>query len=348
VIAQIKAASWKVLAGLYRTSGLRRIRHPGRAAILTYHRVVSDGMLQEGGIQAGMYVRRSTFDAHLAYLRAHFQVVSLEFLLDVWKAGELDGAKSYCAITFDDGWRDNFQEAFPLLKKHGVPATIFLTTDYIGTEQWFWPDQVIFLLERVQDRPLAARVAAGKVLQEALGLSAMTEDGRYRDVDPNDLYDHDAIVELCKQKDVETIRVFIEKLSRAVEVGVPARRVLLTWDEVREMASCGVSFGSHSSSHRILTRIPTADARHELTGSWTALVKEGIKPIPVFCYPNGNYNPEVQALVKESGYLAATSCDSGLEGRTPKDLYALRRITMHEGLASSPSLFRLSLSGLRP
>jgi peptidoglycan/xylan/chitin deacetylase (PgdA/CDA1 family) len=349
VVASIKTASWKILAGLYQVSGLPKLRHRGRVSILTYHRVVSDDMLRQDSIQAGMYVRTPTFDTHLAYLCKHFDVVSLETLLELWRASRLDDGKSYCVITFDDGWRDNYQQAFPLLKKHRIPATIFLATDYVGTARWFWPDQLMFLLEKTREKinSAAARAAVSAVFEETLGLTPAAGNGIYRRSGSNEMLDHDAVVELCKRAHIETIQRLIERLSRAIEVELPDRRVLLNWDEVREMAAHGVTFGSHSCSHRILTQIALAEARRELAGSWNAMLQEGIKPVPVFCYPNGDYQPDIQALVRETGYLAATCCDPGSEGSEPADPYALKRISLHEDISSSASLFGLALSGLR-
>jgi peptidoglycan/xylan/chitin deacetylase (PgdA/CDA1 family) len=325
------------------------MRHRGRVVILTYHRVVSDEMLRQEVIQAGMYVRTTTFAAHLAYLREWFEVVSLDRLLDLWRGGEIDHAKRYCAITFDDGWRDNYQEAFPLLKKYGLPATIFLATDYVGTAQWFWPDQLMLLLEQARGSTCLSsrRAAALAVLLEIMELVPMPIDGVYRDLRSSEVLDHDGVIELCKLRDAGIVRKLIDRLSQAIEVALPTRRVLLNWDEVRDMAAQGVTFGSHSKSHRILTTIPAPDVRDEIAGSWDVIRRQGVNAIPVLCYPNGDYNSAIQTMAKEAGYLAATSCDPGLEGTAPGDAYALKRLSVHEDVTSSASLFGLMLSGLR-
>ena len=65
---------------------------------------------------------------HIRYLRAHYDVVPLEDLIST-------GSDNACAITFDDGWRDNYVTAFPILRAHGVPATIFLATNLVGTDR---------------------------------------------------------------------------------------------------------------------------------------------------------------------------------------------------------------------
>jgi peptidoglycan/xylan/chitin deacetylase (PgdA/CDA1 family) len=128
---------------------------------------------------------------------------------------------------------------------------------------------------------------------------------------------------------------------------LPTHRVLLNWDEVREMAGKGVTFGSHSVSHRIMTQIPLSDVKMELINSRKTLLEQGINPVPVFCYPNGNFDRDIQGLVRESGYQAAVGCEVGLEPDRPNDLFALRRISVHEDRSASLPLLAFTLSGFR-
>jgi peptidoglycan/xylan/chitin deacetylase (PgdA/CDA1 family) len=102
-----------------------------KALVLMYHRVVAPHDVP-ADIDPGMYVTTDAFERHLQYLAAHHEVVTLEALFE-WLVGRRQFAKIPCAITFDDGWRDNYEEAFPLLTRYGLPATIFLITDHVGT-----------------------------------------------------------------------------------------------------------------------------------------------------------------------------------------------------------------------
>jgi len=349
VVANLKAAVWRILAGLYFVSGLPHFRHRGRVAILTYHRVVSDQMPRDECIQPGMYVRERSFEAHIAYLRKRFDIISLHELLDLWRTNRLKNDRCYCVITFDDGWRDNYQCAFPVLMKYRIPATIFLATDYIGTARWFWPDQMMLLLEKGRQDTTGAgdRQAFSTVLAETIGVTLSQADRVFRHGESGDPIDPDAIIEFCKEVEVDRICQIIDRLSRALHMEPPTQRVLLNWDEVREMAGKGVTFGSHSCSHRIMTLIPLSEARTELINSRQALLQQGIKPVPVFCYPNGNFNQDIQALVRECGYDAAVGCGLGLERERPDDLFALKRISLHEDSTASVPLLTLALSGIR-
>ncbi len=325
------------------------IRHRGRVVILTYHRVVSDHMVQDEHIQPGMYVRGQSFEAHITYLRKRFSIISLDELLSLWQTNRLKSHQSYCVITFDDGWKDNYQFAFPVLMKYRIPATIFLATDFIGTSRWFWPDQMMLLLEkgRQHTTDAADRKAVSAILAETIGVTLSAEEGIFRRVESGDLIDPDVIIEFFKGVEVDRIHRIIDRLSRALHMDLSTQRVLLNWDEVREMAGKGVTFGSHSGSHRIMTQIPLSEVKTELIDSRKTLLQQGIKPVPVFCYPNGNFDRDIQELVRESGYLAAVGCEVGLERDKPSDLFALKRISLHEDSSASVPLLAFALSGFR-
>ena len=306
-------------------------------------------MVQNEHIQPGMFVQAHTFEAHISYLRKQFHIISLDELLDLWQTNRLKSDRSYCVITFDDGWKDNYQLAFPVLVKYRIPATIFLATDFIGTDRWFWPDQMMLLLEKARQHTTgtADRKAISTVLTETIGVTLSAADGNFRRVELEDPIDLDAIIELCKEVEVDRIHQMIDRLSRALHMDLPTQRVLLNWGEVREMAGKGVTFGSHSSSHRIMTQISLSEVKTELIDSRKTMLQQGINPVPVFCYPNGNFDRDIQELVRESGYLAAVGCEVGLERNRPGDLFALKRISLHEDSSASVPVLALTLSGFR-
>jgi len=306
-------------------------------------------MVRAEHIQPGMYVRVESFEAHATYLREQFVVLSLVDLLEQWRTNGLDPDKRYCVITFDDGWHDNYSYAFPVLKKYDLPATIFLATDYIGTSRWFWPDELGYVLGRAREK--MAKGDCARALASVLAERSFA-DGTTMPTFPlftksNGSVDSDLLIEQCKHLPSETISGFIHRLSQVLEVRLPNLRVILDWNEVKEMAKHNVTFGAHSCSHRILTNIPLAEVEDELVKSREALREHGLSPVPVFCYPNGNFDSEIQKLTQATGYLGAVGCEIGLEGRRPQDAFALRRISMHEDAALSDSLFALTLSGLR-
>ena len=349
MIARLKAATWRALGGLYSVSGLSQFRHQGRVIVLTYHRVVSQKVVNCEHIQPGMYVLEESFAAHIAYLRERFTILSLDELLDLWRTNQFKSDRSYCVITFDDGWRDNYQFAFPILRMYAVPATIFLATDFIGTTRWFWPDRMMLVLERAraQTSGPTIRNEVSAMLADTVGVRQSADDGSFLSLKSGMPIDSGAVIELCKEVEVDEIEALIDRLGRVLCLDGPSERVLLDWTEVREMAAQGVSFGSHSCSHRILTNIPLSEVSRELIESRNTILQHGVTPSSAFCYPNGNFNPGIQALVRESGYRAAVGCEIGLEDDHPGDPYALCRISLHEDATASVPLLSLALSGFR-
>ena len=106
----------------------RRLRgKSGGVPILMYHRVLPDDAPVDG-IEPGMYVRTSTFEKHVAWLAARYALVTLAEAIDAPRAGR---SRPAAVITFDDGWRDNLVEAWPVLERHGARATIFLVADWV-------------------------------------------------------------------------------------------------------------------------------------------------------------------------------------------------------------------------
>jgi len=155
-----KDAIRNVCAGLYCRSGLNELLHRGKAVILVYHRVLRLEDLDES-IQPGMYVLDDVFDQQMRFLKEAFEIVPLADLLARWRTGVWDRRNRYCVITFDDGWLDNYLFAYPVLRRYGIPATIFLPTAFIGTSAWFWWDELSYVLPRYWLTPRAKQTAAG-------------------------------------------------------------------------------------------------------------------------------------------------------------------------------------------
>ena len=95
--------------------------------------------LHKHWVQPGMYVETGVFEQHVQFLREHFYVLSFHELLTRWESRDWDDDRRYCVITFDDGWLDNYQNAYPILRKYRIPATIFFAYEFCGYHEWFWP-----------------------------------------------------------------------------------------------------------------------------------------------------------------------------------------------------------------
>jgi hypothetical protein len=112
-----------------------------KAAIFTYHRVLPTAEANRLGVEPGMFVSPETFARHAQWLADEFAVVPLGDLITSLNQGKALPARA-CAITFDDGWLDNYTYAWPVLSQFGLPATIFLVAGRVGTEGGFWTDEI--------------------------------------------------------------------------------------------------------------------------------------------------------------------------------------------------------------
>jgi peptidoglycan/xylan/chitin deacetylase (PgdA/CDA1 family) len=283
----------------------------GRVLILMYHRVIPRGEVHATFVQPGIYVTPETFDRHLRFLSTHFDVLSFADLLLMWDAAHWDADARYCVITFDDGWLDNYAHAYPLLRSYGLPATIFLPTDLVGTSQWLGCDRLGTLLQR-----------RGRGTAE----------------------EWDALVERAKTLTDQARNTMIDDLEREVGGQYLARRRFVDWEQVREMSCCGVSFGSHTRTHAILPRLDGGALERELRGSLEMLERQGVNRVPVLAYPNGDHTDTVVAAARAAGYRAAVTTIPGFEGRCPSDPLRLKRIGVHDDVSRSGPLLALHLA----
>jgi len=336
----LKSSLRHTAAVVHHRCGIYKARLRNRLAILTYHRVLSDKMHNVGDVQPGMYVSSDTFERQMKFLTTECRVLSLVELLGLWQTGEWDPRQRYCAVTFDDGWVDSWDIAFPILQRYQVPATIFLATDWIGSTKWFWPERLSYVVRRVSWS--GAHEASVRSAAAALGEPHRRFAGLLSGIR---LWGIDATIEAMKDIQGDQLDKCVDWLTGLFQVEIPGERHMMNWDEVRNMSEAGIAFGSHSATHRILTTLSQADVDMELTRSMEKLLLERVNAVPVFCYPNGNFRADIASRVKAAGYRSALTTQYGLEGPCPRDLFALKRITMHQGITATLPLFIFHLSG---
>jgi peptidoglycan/xylan/chitin deacetylase (PgdA/CDA1 family) len=307
----------------------------GKVLILMYHRVVSDKELGRYFIQPGMYVKHDVFEKQIQFLKQHFIILSFTDFLSLSKENKLNQKRRYCIVTFDDGWLDNYIYAYPILTKYQITATIFLATSFIGTNRWFWSDKLGYLLKHYYKIPIT---------QGNRGLEFLHDSSIQW---ANHKVEIDTVIEKCKEYTENQLHEIIDGMTKTLGADVPDEPLFLTWDMVEDMSRHGISFGSHSSSHKILTRYPLDDVRKELEESKQVLMTKRVSYVPVFAYPNGNYNHQIQKMVRDCGYAAAPTTEFGFENCSSPSLLSLRRINIHNDVTTTLPLFTLHLSGLR-
>jgi len=299
--------------------------------VLAYHRVLAR-QREDLPIQDGMYVLPEVFEKHLEYLKNHYNLISLDKLVSV-----LNGNGCFnkdCHITFDDGWQDNFANAFPILRKHGIPATVFLTTDFISTSKWFWPEKILYLLaqNRLPEIEELSLLESKKILS-IIFLQNVSLEKRIN-----------AAIEFLKDKPMPTIGSVIEDLKIASGINnFPSKRLLLNWDEVREMGTGDITFGSHTRTHAILTNLDNDDdIAVELEQSKAEIEDQTGQEVKSFCFPNGNSNNKLIRYVKRCGYVCSFAGGYGkIDHKT--DRYFLKRIGIHNDVTETIPMFACRL-----
>jgi hypothetical protein len=218
---------------------------------------------------------------------------------------------------------------------------VFLPTDFIGTEKWFWTDRLAHMLLKAEVRfktqIRSLPPAKNKVVNTIETLSGSAD---------NIL---ETAIELLKGQSVEKIEDALSEFSQRWEVvNKPEGRAFLTWKEVRKMGRSGlISYGSHTVKHKILTQLKDQEVGDELERSKKELIERcAVSPsfIP-FCYPNGNHNDRIAMLVKEAGYHLAVTTKHGYN-RSGCDSFKLSRIGVHQDVSSTMAMYGCRLTSL--
>lgn len=220
-----------------------------------------------------------TFRRQLTHIKKHYRPIKLSELGRRLAAGEPLPERTI-AITIDDGYENFARFAVPLLAEFGIPATLFVVSDFPDTDQWLWTDKFKFLLNR---NTLPTTLAA---------LKQMTVD------------DRDArLAELAAE------------LSVSIPDRPPARHALLGWKALEQLAGDGlIEIGAHTRNHPILARVAPHEACDQISGSRRALEQKLSAPVTTFCYPNGkpgDYLPEQIEMVRKAGFVCATASHIG-------------------------------------
>jgi len=252
------------------------------------------------------------------------QLAVLSRIAQVMPLAELDSAPMppndglvRAAITFDDGYQDNYKYAYPLLRKHSLPATIFLATGHVGSALGFWWDRLSRLAMTVMYHgPVLKLDQRYPVDFQAAWLGIATEPWNRAAA-----WVHMAEAAL-KRLPVNQVNSLLSDLELALDsyqAAVPPLPQSLNWNQVREMHNHGIDFGGHTVKHAILTRLSREEARIEISGCRAELEGELGKPVRHFSYPNGqegDYNPEIKTLVAENHFISACTSLHGANDTT--------------------------------
>jgi len=305
--------------------------------ILMYHQVLEENDVEKDYVQPGLYVSRQVFEKQMAFLSEKYNLLSLERVTEILEKNQSPPLKSI-VITFDDGWRDNYLYAYPILKKYNVPATIFLATDYVGTDKMFWFLEASILMtnNRLTKKQLGELIA--KYAGETDSSKILSDRGLKNSDDIPSV--RDWFIESLKRLDAANVQAILKELSARNEMtadSIKVNRSMLTWEEVMQMNHNGIDFGSHGCSHRIMPALTDAEIQRELRESKRIIEQRLGREIKLFAYPNGNYSNHIREMVQDCGYVCALATGGKKEPESGTDLYSLKRINVHEGVSVGPT-----------
>jgi peptidoglycan/xylan/chitin deacetylase (PgdA/CDA1 family) len=292
---------WSGASLVKRTLDIR----PTEPWVVGYHRVVEDFARDARNSIAATLISRAMLQHHLDWMERRFEFVSLDEVASDRRRGGTARRPS-AAVTFDDGYGDVYELAFPLLKARGIPAAVFVVTALIGTSQIPLYDRLYLALIRGWEEwpsPASelARIVSALELQIA-GLHGPAAAA------PEPLRVLRLLLESQPQAELERLVAALESVVGVDEELLRERRPL-TWDMLGTLQRAGITIGSHSRTHPLLTQESDQVVVRETLGSKRELEQRLGTDVRHFAYPNGWFNATTIKVVEEAGYRGAfTSC----------------------------------------
>ena len=309
--------------------------------ILAYHSVSPEGRYRSPTIA----VHPQSFDRQMAYLARHYQVVPLDQVVTCIAERKPFPSRAV-AITFDDGYMDNYACAYPILKKYGLTATFFITAGPVVRGQRFWVSWV------------------HEAIEGAKHLAGLLRDGAVpglEDINATDSREQ-VIAEVTTRLNRMGCSARAEALARLAKVlslhvpeepGSSGLGIMMGPEQVRDMSLGGMSIGSHTVTHPNLPRLTAKELDHELRESKALLEAVTGTSVEHLAYPGGpevtnpDFTDQVAEAVRQAGYRSACNSIRGVVSLNDQ-LFTLRRhdVSDHDGF--SGFVFKLERHRLGP
>lgn len=292
-----KETAAAALNGRATASVARRLPRWRGVVVLNYHRI-GDAARQPWD-RTLWNVDEELFDVQLATLAREAEVVAPE---DVLAIPDDRRAGRRVLLTFDDGYRDNYELAFPLLRRHGLAATFFITTGFLDSGGPAWWDELAWMVRNAAE----ATLPPGPWASAPLPLGPDEDDTVA------------AVVKHYKTLDAAETGAYLESVAEASGAGrcppSEASELWMTWEMVRAMHAAGMSIGGHTVTHPILARLPSAEQSREIGGCRTRLLEQLGVAMEWFAYPVGardTFTEETKRALREHGVRLAFSFHGG-------------------------------------
>ncbi|MGC4061974.1 MAG: polysaccharide deacetylase family protein [Aquabacterium sp.] len=280
------------------------------------------------------------FAEQMAFLASNFDVISPKDLAGL--GGAPKGRQ--VLVTFDDGYRDNYELAFPVLRAQGVSATFFVTAGFLDDGLLAWWDEVAWMVRHATQ----ASLPAGEWLKATLPLDKAQHE--------TTIY---TLLKTYKALDGARCAAFLDWLGQATGSGRcptdDARKAWMTWDMVREMRDGGMAIGGHTVHHPVLSRLTPEQQAAEISGTGARIQAELGERMRWFAYPVGGrdaFNEHTRCALDEAGVELAFSYYGGFRrfGAGDWDRFDVQRVaieSIHDrarfrATACLPSLYGVS------
>lgn len=298
-----------------------KLKRPS-AAILMYHSVMDDPS-RESQTLGGIIHSSAVFARQMELLAREFVPISLDDLLGALTNGRTLRPRSV-VVTFDDGYADNLEVAAPILNRAGVPATFYITVDCVEKATLPWPSRLRYAFYTTKK---ASWNDTNKIIWPL-----------------SDFADRDRAFlnasDRCAQLAGEPQLTFVREVEETLDAGPPepSQRLMMTWDQVRDLAKNGHIVGSHTLTHPNMAYVDASAARTELADSKHRLEAVLGEPVVHFSYPCPalvpHWSKSTRKMSEEVGYRTAVTTIGGpvTDQDDPLSLHRVRPSKDLEGL----------------
>jgi len=301
---------------------LERIpRRPG-ILVINYHRI---GDALDDPYDPGVFeATAEEFDAQMASLKKSYALTELAEVQELAEKPERL-RHALALVTFDDGYRDNYEVAFPILRAHGIRAAFFLATAFVGARRLPWWDQVGYMVRRTEERVLRVRHPR----EVSIDLAETTV--------PEAI---ETLLRLYKRPETTDPARLISEVEEACRVTRPVaspEQLFMTWDDARGLLAGGMDIGSHTHSHEIMSRLSREQQLEECRVSREILRRNLSRDVDALAVPVGSrcsFSAMTEECLRESGYRTAFSYYGGVNtARSLRPLDVTRVSVGRPGLA---------------
>lgn len=314
---------------------IRHGHHPEpkhRLEILAFHRILPG---EEAYFIPPMSLASATFKQLLQKLSRGFHIMELSEAVALLNSDRL--TRHTLALTFDDGYRDNYDIAKEFLVSAGIPATFFVPVNQINSEKPFWWDYI----KHISDRECAG-------FWEWLPESSLPVSRHFPLSQPPSPRSVRQLIQYLNGQSHDSRVSFLQSMEKKFGI-YEGPQLLMGWRDIQDLGTHGFSIGSHTLSHEPLTDLDPATARAEIIHSKRALAERLGIPIMGFCYPRGAFSASLSKMVAEAGYTYAVTTRYATNTHGA-DSFALgrRNIADYRGVRSlfPVTAIRMELSGI--